>query len=53
MQRSQRPVENRKGFSAAQSLGTASGEATGLSFVYETPEIFVNYSIIAYKIKYC
>ncbi len=43
-QRSQRPIENRKGFSAAQLLGTASGEATGIAFVYESPEWFVNYS---------
>ncbi len=43
-QRSQRPIENRKGFSAGQLLGTASGEATGIAFVYETPEWFLNYS---------
>ena len=43
-QRSQRPIENRKGFSAGQLLGTASGEATGIAFVYETPEFSVNYS---------
>jgi len=43
-QRSQRPIENRKGFSAGQLLGTASGEATGIAFVYETPEWSVNYS---------
>lgn len=43
-QRSQRPIENRKGFSAGQLLGTASGEATGIAFVYETPDWFVNYS---------
>ena len=43
-QRSQRPIENRKGFSAGQLLGTASGEATGIAFVYETPEFTVNYS---------
>lgn len=43
-QRSQRPIENRKGFSAGQLLGTASGEATGIAFVYESPEWFVNYS---------
>ncbi len=43
-QRSQRPIENRRGFSAAQLLGTASGEATGIAFVYETPDWFVNYS---------
>ncbi len=44
IQRSQRPIENRKGFSAAQALGTASGEATGIAFVYKSPEWFVNYS---------
>ena len=43
-QRSQRPIENRKGFSAAQLLGTASGEATGVAFIYETPNWFANYS---------
>ncbi len=30
-QRSQRPIEDRKGFSAAQALGLASGAATGLA----------------------
>ncbi|MCW8855570.1 MAG: hypothetical protein OQK72_12785 [Gammaproteobacteria bacterium] len=43
-QRSQRPIENRKGFSAGQLLGTASGEATGFAFIYQTPDWFVNYS---------
>ncbi|MDH5485280.1 MAG: hypothetical protein OEY43_08620 [Gammaproteobacteria bacterium] len=43
-QRSQRPIENRGGYSAGQLLGTASGEATGVAFVYQTPEWFVNYS---------
>ncbi|MCW8956470.1 MAG: hypothetical protein OQL09_06275 [Gammaproteobacteria bacterium] len=43
-QRSQRPIENRQGFSAGQLLGTASGEATGIAFVYQQPEFFVNYS---------
>lgn len=43
-QRSQRPIENRKGFSAGQALGTASGEATGYALVYQTPEWFVNYT---------
>jgi hypothetical protein len=43
-QRSQRPIENRSGYSAAQLLGTASGEATGIAFVYETPNWFINYS---------
>ena len=44
VQRSQRPIENRAGYSAAQALNTASGEATGIAFVYKTPEFFVNYS---------
>ena len=43
-QRSQRPIENRKGFSSGQLLGTASGEATGIAFIYEAPDWFVNYS---------
>jgi hypothetical protein len=43
-QRSQRPIENRKGMSAGQMLGTASGTATGIAFVYSTPDFFVNYS---------
>ncbi|HEY9050730.1 MAG TPA: hypothetical protein VIQ03_04255 [Gammaproteobacteria bacterium] len=43
-QRSQRPIENRSGFSAGQLLGTASGEATGIAFVYQKPEWFVNYT---------
>jgi hypothetical protein len=44
VQRSQRPIENRKGFSAGQALGTSSGEATGLAFIYKTPDFFINYS---------
>ncbi len=44
MQRSQRPIENRKGFSAYQRLGTGSGSATGLAFVYHTGNLMVNYS---------
>jgi len=44
VQRSQRPIENRKGFSAGQMLGTASGGATGLAFVYHTDDWFLNYS---------
>lgn len=43
-QRSQRPIENRKGFSAGQLLGTASGEATGVAFIYQTPDWVINYS---------
>ncbi len=44
LQRSQRPIENRKGYSAGQRLGTASGTATGLAFVYHTGNLMVNYS---------
>ena len=44
VQRSQRPIENRKGFSAGQMIGTASGEATGIALVYHTDELFVNYT---------
>jgi len=44
LQRSQRPIENRAGYSAAQRLGTASGEATGLALVYHTNNLMVNYS---------
>jgi hypothetical protein len=43
-QRSQRPIENRKGYSAGQALGTASGGATGIAVVYKTSDLFVNYS---------
>lgn len=43
-QRSQRPIENRKGFSAGQLLGTASGGATGAAFVYHTNDWYINYS---------
>ncbi|MDH5785122.1 MAG: hypothetical protein OEZ16_05855 [Chromatiales bacterium] len=43
-QRSQRPIENRKGFSAYQRLGTASGAATGVALVYHTNSLMVNYS---------
>jgi len=43
-QRSQRPIENRTGFSAGQAIGTASGEATGIAFVYQTPDWYFNYS---------
>ena len=44
VQRSQRPIENRKGMSAYQKLGTASGGATGVAAVYHTNDLFVNYS---------
>lgn len=43
-QRSQRPIENRSGFSAAQILKTASGGATGMAVVYHTHNWFINYS---------
>jgi hypothetical protein len=43
-QRSQRPIEDRRGFSAAQALGLASGEATGLAFVASSNNYFINYS---------
>lgn len=44
VQRSQRPIENRKGFGAAQMLGSASGGATGIAVVYHSEDLFVNYS---------
>jgi hypothetical protein len=44
LQRSQRPIENRSGFSAGQRLGTASGEATGIAFVYHNRNLMLNYS---------
>ncbi|MFO7593875.1 MAG: hypothetical protein R6X15_07540 [Pseudomonadota bacterium] len=44
LQRSQRPIENRAGYSAGQRLGTASGEATGLALVYHSNNLMVNYS---------
>lgn len=43
-QRSQRPIENRKGFSAAQILDLGSGEATGIAFAAANPQWFANYS---------
>ncbi len=42
--RSQRPIEARTNFSAAQTLGLSTGEATGMSFVASAPEFFVNYT---------
>lgn len=42
-QRSQRPIENRKGMSAAQALDL-DGAATGFAFVYAANDFFVNYS---------
>ncbi len=43
-QRSQRPIEDRRGFSAAQALGLASGEATGIAFVASSHNYFINYT---------
>lgn len=43
-QRSQRPIEERRGFSAAQALGLSSGEATGIALVASSNNYFVNYS---------
>jgi hypothetical protein len=43
-QRSQRPIEERRGFSAAQALGLGSGEATGIALVASSNKFFLNYS---------
>lgn len=43
-QRSQRPLENRSGYSAAQLLGTASGGATGIALGGYYDSFFFNYS---------
>lgn len=43
-QRSQRPIEDRRGFSAAQTLGLASGEATGIALVASSHNYFINYT---------
>ncbi len=42
--RSQRPIENRTGFSAAQALGTGSGSATGIALVASSHNYYVNYT---------
>jgi hypothetical protein len=42
--RSQRSIENRSGFSAAQALNIGVGEATGMAFVAHSPEFFFNYT---------
>lgn len=42
--RSQRSIENRTGFSAAQALNIGVGEATGMAFVASAPEFFFNYT---------
>lgn len=43
-QRSQRPIESRSGYSAAQALGLGSGEATGIALVASNSHYFINYS---------
>jgi len=43
MQRSLRPIENRKGMSAAQGLGL-DGAATGVAFVYSSEKFYLNYA---------
>jgi hypothetical protein len=42
--RSQRPIENRTGFSAAQTLEAGSGAATGIALVASGPSYYVNYT---------
>jgi hypothetical protein len=44
LKRSQRPIENRKGMSAFQRLGTGAGEAEGLAFTYHDNDLMVSYS---------
>ncbi|MCK5093045.1 MAG: hypothetical protein KAR30_11005, partial [Gammaproteobacteria bacterium] len=43
-QRSQRPIEDRGGFSAASALGLGSGKATGIALVASSNNYFLNYS---------
>jgi hypothetical protein len=42
--RSQRPIENRTGMSAYQTIGLGSGAATGLALVYHKADYYVNYT---------
>jgi len=42
--RSQRPIENRSGMSAYQTVGLGSGSATGLALVYHKANYYVNYT---------
>ncbi len=44
-QRSQRVIENRKGFSAGNALGLTSGAATGIALVASRHDFFINYSL--------
>jgi len=44
LKRSQRPIENRKGMSAFQRLGTGAGAATGLAFTWHENDYMVSYS---------
>jgi hypothetical protein len=43
-QRSMRPIEEREGYSAAQTLGLGSGEATGVALVASRNDFFINVS---------
>lgn len=42
--RSQRPIENRSGMSAYQTIGLGSGAATGVALVYHKADYYVNYT---------